>query len=111
MAKRAKRHDLPLGPPYFPDTLLQRIKHADPASAPYAASDQSNPFLGKKILVLAGQDYKIVPWSASKRFVENLDVGPQGVKEVIVEPGVGHDFSPAMVKEVGRFVWEHALIN
>ncbi|KAI0327730.1 hypothetical protein GY45DRAFT_1092976 [Cubamyces sp. BRFM 1775] len=110
MSRRAKSHKLPVGPPYFPKALLDLIHRADPAAAPYTASDASNPFLGKKILVLSGQDDKKVPWTtAAKDFVENLNVGPHGVKEVIVEPGVGHDFSPAMVKECARFVWQHAL--
>ena len=109
ISKRAKAHKLPCGPPYIPDALLEHIKRADPAAAPYTARGASNPFWGKKILVLSGKDDKIVPWSAAKGVVEALEVGEHGVKEVIVEPGVGHDFSPAMVKEAARFVWEHAL--
>ncbi|KAJ8488091.1 hypothetical protein ONZ51_g3788 [Trametes cubensis] len=110
MSRRAKWHKLPVGPPYFPKALLDLIHRADPAAAPYTTPDASNPFLGKKILVLSGQDDKKVPWAtAAKDFVENLNVGKHGVKEVIVEPGVGHEFSPAMVKECARFVWQHAL--
>ncbi|KAI0353314.1 hypothetical protein OH77DRAFT_1438063 [Trametes cingulata] len=111
MSRRAKSHKLPVGPPYFPQALLDLIHRADPAAAPYNASDESNPFLGKKILVLSGQDDKKVPWASAKEFVEGLNVGPKGVKEVIVEPGVGHEFSPAMVKECARFIWEHALAH
>ncbi|CDO69097.1 hypothetical protein BN946_scf184992.g46 [Trametes cinnabarina] len=103
MTRRAKFHKLPVGPPYFPKPLLDLIQRADPAAAPYTASDGSNPFLGKKILVLSGQDDKKVPWNtAAKHFVEGLNVGERGVKEVVVEPGVGHEFSPAMVKECAR---------
>ncbi|KAI0635458.1 Alpha/Beta hydrolase protein [Trametes polyzona] len=110
MSRRARSHKLPVGPPYFPKSLLDLIARADPVAAPYTAADASNPFLGKKILVLSGQDDKKVPWAtAAKTFVENLNVGEGGVKEVIIESGVGHLFSPAMVKECARFVWEHAL--
>ena len=101
---------MPVGPPHIPGSLLQLIKRADPAAAPYTATGESNPFLGKKILVLSGQDDKVVPWSAAKEVVEKVNVGQGGVKEIFVEPGVGHDFSPAMVKEAARFVWEHALV-
>ncbi|TFK85415.1 alpha/beta-hydrolase [Polyporus arcularius HHB13444] len=111
ISKRAKAHKLPVGPPYIPDSLLNLIKRADPAASPYTALDDSNPFLGKKVLILAGKDDKTVPWSAGKTFVETLNVGQHGVKEVIIEEGVGHDFSPAMVKEVARFVWQHALLQ
>ncbi|KAI0646049.1 Alpha/Beta hydrolase protein [Trametes meyenii] len=109
MSRRAKNHKLPVGPPCFPKSLLDLIQRADPSVAPYTADDASNPFLGKKILVLSGQEDKKVPWTSAKEFVEGLNVGPGGVKEVIVEPGVGHEFSPAMVKEAARFVWQHAL--
>ncbi|OSD07726.1 hypothetical protein PYCCODRAFT_1429950 [Trametes coccinea BRFM310] len=110
MTRRAKSHKLPVGPPYFPQSLLDLIRRADPAAAPYTAADASNPFLGKKILVLAGADDKKVPWeTAARPFVEGLNVGPGGVKEVVVERGVGHEFSPAMMKECARFVWKHAL--
>lgn len=110
MSRRARAHKLPLGPPYFPKTLLDLIARADPAAAPYTAPDASNPFLGKRILVLSGRDDKKVPWeTAAKRFVTGLYVGSKGVKEVWVEPGVGHEFSPGMVKECARFVWEQAL--
>ena len=111
ISKRAKAHKLPFGPPHIPDSLVQVIKRADPVAAPYTASDESNPFLGKKILVLSGQKDKTVPWSTAKDFVDGLNVGEQGVKEVMVEPGVGHDFSPVMVKAAGRFIWEHALVT
>ena len=97
-------------PPHIPDDFLALIKRHDPAQATYTTSDGSHPFFGKKILVLSGEEDKIVPWSASKEFVDGLYVGEHGVKEVMVEPGVGHEFSPAMVKEAARFVWEHALI-
>lgn len=111
ISKRAKAHKLPVGPPYVPESLLNLIQRVDPAAAPYTAPDSSNPFLGKKVLILAGKDDKTVPWSAGKAFVENLNVGQDGVKEVIIEEGVGHEFSPAMVKEVARFVWQHALVQ
>ncbi|KAM5543744.1 hypothetical protein V8D89_002361 [Ganoderma adspersum] len=111
ISKRAKAHKLPFGPPHIPDSLVQVIKRADPVAAPYTASDESNPFLGKKILVLSGQEDKTIPWSATKNFVEGLNVGEKGVKEVIVEPGVGHNFSLAMTKEVAQFISEHALFT
>ena len=61
------------------------------------------------MLVLSGGDDKIVPWAASRAFVEKLEVGERGRKEVFVEPGIGHDFSPAMLKLAAKFLWEHAL--
>ena len=51
-----------------------------------------------------------MPWSASEKFVEELDVGEEGgIKEVFVEPGIGHTCSSAMVKEAARFLWDNSL--
>ncbi|KAI0763937.1 Alpha/Beta hydrolase protein [Trametes elegans] len=113
MSRRARSHKLPVGPPYFPQVLLDLIARADPAAAPYAAAGPENPFRGKKVLVLSGAEDKKVPWAVAKEFVERLNVGGEqegGVKEVIVEDGTGHEFSPGMVKEAARFVWKHALV-
>ncbi|OBZ72627.1 hypothetical protein A0H81_07458 [Grifola frondosa] len=110
ISKRAKAHSLPFGPPYIPKSLADLIKQADPAAAPYTTADASNPFLGKKILVLSGKDDRIVPWSASKDFVENLNVGAHGVKKVVVHPGVGHECTDEMVQEMAAFIWNEALI-
>lgn len=81
----------------------------DPASQAYNSEGLSNPFHGKKILVLSGEADALVPWVASDPFVKALNVGDQGVKEVNVLPGVGHECTPEMVTHSGRFVWEHVL--
>jgi predicted esterase len=58
----------------------------------------------KKVLVLSGGDDTIVPWTASQAFVEGLEVGPTGRKEVIVFDGVGHAVPPQMVQAAAGFV-------
>lgn len=106
---RAKDSGVPFGPPYMPVDLRALIERHDPAQAAYTASDSSNPFLGKKILVLSGADDPVVPWPCSDEFVQNLDVGPDGVKKVFVYPGIGHTCTPEMVKEMATFLWENSL--
>ena len=59
--------------------------------------------------MLSGAEDKLVPWSASKEIVDNLNVGPDGVKEVVVAPGVGHECTKDMVKTMSKFIWEKAL--
>ncbi len=103
---RAEASSIPISPPYFPKTFVEYVKTHDPVAAPRGAT---NPFRGKKILVVAGREDEVVPWAASERFVEELDVGAEGVKEVFVEPGVGHTCSAGMVKEAARFLWEQVL--
>ena len=66
--------------------------------------EQTNPFLGKKILVLSGADDTLVPWVASEKFVGGLVVGGSGVKKVVVQKGVGHACTPEMVAEAAQFL-------
>lgn len=104
MTDRAMKYSLPIAPPYFPTSLLSYIHRNDPPSTPYSKLDASNPFLGKKILVLSGGMDTLVPWTASKDFVEKLEVGEDGLKEVVIVPGVGHECTEGMVAEMARFI-------
>ncbi|OBZ72625.1 hypothetical protein A0H81_07452 [Grifola frondosa] len=110
ITKRAEEYSLPIAPPYFPQSLVQLLKNNDPAAAPYTATDASNPFLGKKVLVLCGADDHLVPWTASKQFVDNLQVGEGGVKTAIIAPGVGHKCTANMVREMAKFIWAESLL-
>lgn len=109
ITRRAKYSGIALAPPHFPDSLRTYIEKNDPARTPYTIEDPSNPFIGKKILALFGADDPLVPYSYSEEFVNNLNVGSHGVKHVIVAPGVGHECTPEMVKEMSDFIWKHAL--
>ncbi|KIM84769.1 hypothetical protein PILCRDRAFT_368511 [Piloderma croceum F 1598] len=109
MAARAKKHSLPITPPYIPDSLLSYIRQRDPVSTPYDVQNATNPFLGKKILVLAGGMDTLVPYSAGKDFVEKLQVGTDGVKQVVIIPDAGHECTPAMVAEMEKFIEKEAL--
>ena len=100
---------IPFEPPYIPQTFLSIVTQKDAVTAPYSTADSSNPLYGKKILVLAGAEDKMVPWSASKTFVDRLDVGPDGLKEVILEQGIGHECTKEMVRVMSQFIWEQAL--
>ncbi|KAK0495303.1 Alpha/Beta hydrolase protein [Armillaria luteobubalina] len=93
---------------YLPDSLLALIQRSDPASTPYTSGNSSNPFLGKKILVLSGADDLLVPWSASEPFVNGLVVGENGVKHVFVQEGAGHKCTPEMVQQLVEFVRTHS---
>lgn len=109
ITKRAKYSGVPLEPPYFTDSLRAYIEKHDPARAPYTAADASNPFWGKKVLVMSGGSDPLVPFTYSEEFVEGLNVGPEGVKKVIVQPGVQHECTPGMVKEMAEFIWDNCL--
>ncbi|GJE97406.1 alpha/beta hydrolase [Phanerochaete sordida] len=109
ITRRAQYSGVPLEPPYFTDSLRAYIARNDPARAPYTAGDASNPFWGKKVLVLSGGSDPLVPFAYSEEFVQGLNVGPDGVKKVVIQPGVQHECTPGMVKEMAEFVWAECL--
>ncbi len=104
MEQRAEKLGIPRSPPYFPESLCALVRAYDPVAAP------SGAFTGKRILALAGADDKLVPWSASRAFVEALDVGEHGKKNVKVLSGVKHEYTDEMREEMFLFLWEEALI-
>ena len=103
MHDRAKGSGLQFGPPILPDSLLEVINRESPVNTP--AMDGGR-FAGKKILVLAGGKDELVPWAFSESFVEQIEVGKEGVKNVVVYPDVGHAFTATMEEDVVDFVWE-----
>lgn len=107
---RAAASGHPVSAPCFPTLLLSYIQKHDPAFTNITSLNSAeNPFIGKHILVLSGGIDKVVPWAASKTFVDNLQVGSSGIKKVIVEEEAGHECTPLMVRELARFVWDYAL--
>jgi len=107
---RAKKSNVPFAAPYIPHGFSEIITSGNPASKDYTSLENTNPFLGKKILVLSGEDDKLVPWVASKKFVETLEVGREGVKEVFVQKGAGHECTEEMIRKTARFIQAELLI-
>ncbi|KIK46012.1 hypothetical protein CY34DRAFT_463591 [Suillus luteus UH-Slu-Lm8-n1] len=106
ISHRAASSDIPFSPPYFPVSFQTYIRTHDLAQLAFRAKDASNPFFGKKVLVLSGKEDKLVPWAASAEFVEGLEVGDGGVKRVVVEEGAGHEWTEGMLKEANKFMRE-----
>ncbi|KAG6910101.1 hypothetical protein DXG01_013154 [Tephrocybe rancida] len=95
IAYRANQTGVELVGRYYPNSFKSLVATLDPAAI---IERGSNPFRGKRILVLSGADDKLVPWTASEEFVtQNLDVGPTGVKKVSLYDGVGHECTEGMV--------------
>jgi hypothetical protein len=123
-AGRTLKAENPEGPPAFPSLLVAHISKTSPtppatdsssimeSPATYSHTDldaRTNPFIGKKILVLGGGADRLVPWTASEKFVDALQVGPKGRKEVFVQEGVRHDCTEEMMDRVAKFVWQEGL--
>ena len=111
MKQRADKAGLPFAPPHMPESLLTLLKRVDPDSAEFTSSDQGNPFLGKKILVCHGDKDELVPWEASKGFADSLEVGQDGEKKIVIEPGQGHATSALMIAELSKWIAEYGMIG
>ena len=105
LERRADNLGVPRTSPYFPASLRALVRANDTVPPPATA------FAGKRVLVLAGADDRLVPWEASRTFVEELDVGRGGRKVVVVVPGVKHEFTDGMREEMFQFFWEEALVR
>jgi len=105
MEQRAEKLGIPRTAPFFPESLRALVRAYDPVVAPPGA------FSGKRILALVGADDRLVPWSASRAFVEALDVGERGKKRVVVQPGAQHEYTDEMREELFQFFWEEALVT
>ncbi|KAI0782302.1 hypothetical protein C8Q75DRAFT_727589 [Abortiporus biennis] len=105
----AKRSNIPMETPYFPDSLYESIKIYDPPCTSFDSPSPDNPFLGKKILAIYAEKDDLVPWAVSKDFFERLHVGGQGSKRAIVMEKVKHQVTPRMIDEWVGFVWDVSL--
>lgn len=101
MFQRSQFAGVPFEPPYYPRHLGAYVDAYDPAN--YRENDVTNPFLGKRILVLSSAKDNLVPWTTSQEFVEGLEIG-DGVKKVVLEENVRHECTPTMVHEAALFV-------
>ena len=57
----------------------------------------------KDILILKGDDDKLVPWEASKEFVSKL---PKDKAEIVGYPGIGHAFTEEMLEKSASWIVE-----
>lgn len=118
----------------FPPSLVEHIHATSPTPGPvnsnitdstqssYSPTSRektSNPFIGKSILVLSGAVDPLVPWSASKVFIDALYVGEdgqaaegsKGKKVVVLEEGAAHECTPRMIDELAKFIWEEGVAS
>ncbi|KAA1467395.1 hypothetical protein DENSPDRAFT_926576 [Dentipellis sp. KUC8613] len=95
---------VPIAPPYVPDELLALMRDLNPTSA------VDNPFFGKRVLVVNAEQDGYMAWESYAAFVERLEVGPEGRKEVLRLPG-GHCYTDEMMWVVVRFFWEECVVG
>jgi hypothetical protein len=94
--------------PCFPPALVSHVRKHDPVAVYSSSPDihpAPNPFLGKKILAIAGGKDPLVPWRFSAPFFDALlDVGGDGVKESFVDELAAHEWTDAMGDRMALFV-------
>lgn len=79
----------------MPPTFVELLEKLAPNPAELAKKD---------ILILKGDEDRLVPWEASQEVVENLRKNSKGQVEVVGYPGVGHAYPDAMVEKVADWV-------
>ncbi|KAL0579990.1 hypothetical protein V5O48_001993 [Marasmius crinis-equi] len=110
MTERAEKFGISLeDSEYLPDSIASVIRESDPITTPFHRSDSSNPFWGKKVLVLSGGSDPLVPWRASEYFVDQLKVGEKGLLKTFVEPEAGHEFTKEMQQKMIDFLLADVL--
>ncbi|KAL7004710.1 hypothetical protein EMMF5_005724 [Cystobasidiomycetes sp. EMM_F5] len=108
MQQRAVTSRVSFGPPYMPKQLMKLLSAIDPDSTDYASTEPArNPFWGKKVLSLHGADDDLVPFSCSEQFLTGLEVGGEGYKSVIAEPGRKHETTDFMISQMANFLVDH----
>lgn len=95
---------------HFPSSLVELVQKIDPAATQYTAPDGSNPFIHKKILVIAGGRDTLVPWKFTKPFFDSLHVGSRGSKESFVDEDAGHEWTARMADRMAAFITASCLL-
>jgi predicted esterase len=106
-------------PPFLPDSFKRTLLRYDPGMMFRVKQEIPLQLLQKHILVLSGNDDQLVPWSASKKFInalrkqfEQLEQGQIQLKdnqtpgklEVHTYDGVGHEFTDEMKTEFNKWI-------
>ncbi|KAI5452029.1 hypothetical protein NCC49_001325 [Naganishia albida] len=96
--------------PAFPDTLRKLVEKDDPCAVDYRSRDPVvNPYIGKQILILGGKEDELVPPKFGEKMYKEMYMGPEGVKEMVVQEGVGHRLSSQMIERVGEWLWRYGV--
>ncbi|CAE6470724.1 unnamed protein product [Rhizoctonia solani] len=99
---------LPLVSSYMTSVTRNYILKNDPVSC-RRNSLRPDPFMNKHILALAGAQDGMIPFTATRQFLDRINVGPIGTKRLIIQQGVGHQCTREMVIEMAELVWAVAL--
>ncbi|ELU40460.1 alpha/beta hydrolase family domain-containing protein [Rhizoctonia solani AG-1 IA] len=99
---------LPLVSSYMTSVTRNHILKNDPVSC-RRNSLRPDPFMNKHILALAGAQDGMIPFTATRQFLDRINVGPIGTKRLIIQQGVGHQCTREMVIEMAELVWAVAL--
>ncbi|CAE6427350.1 unnamed protein product [Rhizoctonia solani] len=98
----------PLVSSYMTPTTRNYILKHDPVSHS-RSSLRPNPFMNKHILALAGAQDSLIPFLATRQFLDRINVGPLGTKQLIIQQGVGHQCTREMVVEMVEVIWDRVL--
>jgi len=98
MEYRLRRSRLPDESPYLPRSFLRILERDDPGTILRMKNEIHSSLQRKNILVLAGEEDTLVPWTACTRFISQLQQQSKNIQVKQYE-GVGHvPYHPGMMK-------------
>jgi Prolyl oligopeptidase family len=95
---RLRQSGLPVQQPYLPQSFLRILEREDPGTILQSKNEIPISLKQKQILVLAGQEDRLVPWTACTNFVSALQQQSQKI-QVRQYEGVGHTYHPEMMRD------------
>ena len=103
MYQRLAKSNLPANPPHFPSSFIKILSREDPGYKFTDGKSIPETLKSKHILVLSGQDDPLVPWDASKEFIEELQK-LSNTTRVNVYPRIGHKYTLEMLADLKEWV-------
>jgi Dienelactone hydrolase family len=111
MEYRLKQQKLQNEEKYLPKTFLKVLERDDPGMILRCISLIPEPLRKKPILVLAGKEDKLVPWTACETFIAKLGEENPNLN-VIRYDGVGHEVNhPGMLGDFRAWALQFILIS
>lgn len=99
MEYRLRRSRLPVEPPYLPRSFLHILERDDPGTILRMKNEIPSSLKWKHILVLAGEEDNLVPWTTCTKFISRLQQESENI-QVKQYAGVGHiPYHPEMMKD------------
>ena len=99
MEYRLRKSRLPVEPPYLPRSFLRILERDDPGTILRMTNKIQPSLKRKQILILAGREDTLVPWTVCTKFISQLEQQSESI-QIKQYKGVGHvAYHPEMMRD------------